>query len=241
MISKSRIRFIKSLQQKKYRLESNRFIIEGEKIVNEAFTWFSDNIESVYYTTNFDLTKKTEGVEYQEITEKELEQISNLKTPNKVIAICKSFVNDEINSNLIIALDGIQDPGNLGTIIRIADWYGIKDIICSTNTVDCYNPKVLQATMGAIFRVHVHYTDLIEFIQKSKLECYGALLNGNSIYTEKLNKNAIIVFGNEGNGISNEIIPFLSKPISIPKFGNAESLNVSSAVGIIVNAFFQSN
>lgn len=241
MISKSRIRFIKSLQQKKYRLDSKRFIIEGEKIVNEAFTWFSDNIEFVYYTTNFDLTIKIEGIEYQEITEKELEQISNLKTPNKVVAICKSFDSNEINSNLIIALDGIQDPGNLGTIIRIADWYGIKDIICSTNTVDCYNPKVLQATMGAIFRVHVHYTDLIEFIQKSKLECYGALLNGNSIYTEKLNKNAIIVFGNEGNGISNEIIPFLSKPISIPKFGNAESLNVSSAVGIIVNAFFQSN
>ncbi len=239
MISKNRIRFINSLTQKKQRIENNRFIIEGEKMVNEAIQWIPELIESVYVTSEFEYTSSNHSFEIEEINEKELKEISSLTTPNKALAICKIPENKNIDSPLILCLDGVQDPGNMGTILRLADWFGIKDVVCSKNTVDCYNPKVLQATMGAIFRVNVHYVDLSNFLSETELPIYGALLDGENIFENHYECKGIIVLGNEGNGISDEIKKHVQQAITIPRFGEAESLNVATAGAIILGAFYR--
>ena len=240
MISKNRIRFIKSLQQKKQRIENSLFVIEGEKMVNEAIEWVPQHIDSIYHTSEYkNETKNDFNFSFNEITSQELKEISSLTTPNKVIAICRKLPTLDIKSNYLIALDGIQDPGNMGTIIRLADWFGISHIICSKETVDCYNPKVLQATMGAIYRVNIMYTDLVSFFQNNTLPVYGALLEGENLFNHELKKNGIIVLGNEGNGISETIKNHIDIPITIPKYGNAESLNVATAGAIILGTFFQ--
>ena len=177
MISKNRIRFINALSQKKQRIENNRFIIEGEKMVNEAIQWIPAQIENIYATSDFESNTLVDAILLEEISIKELKEISTLTTPNKALAVCKIPDTKPIDSPFIICLDGVQDPGNMGTILRLADWFGIKDVVCSKNTVDCYNPKVLQATMGAIFRVNVHYLDLTEFLSTTELPVFGALLH----------------------------------------------------------------
>ncbi len=239
MISKNRIRFINTLSQKKQRIENNRFIIEGEKMVNEAILWIPELIENIYATSDFEITNAHSAIIVEEISPKELKEISSFTTPNKALAVCKIPENKTVESNLIICLDGVQDPGNMGTILRLADWFGIKDVVCSNNTVDCYNPKVLQATMGAIFRVNVHYLDLTEFLSITELPIYGALLNGENILENHYEPKGIIVLGNEGNGISEEIKKFVQKAITIPRFGEAESLNVATAGAIILGAFYR--
>lgn len=239
MISKNRIRFINALSQKKQRIENNRFIIEGEKMVNEAIQWIPDLIETIYTTPDFEQTIDISTVHIEEISPKELKEISRLTTPNKALALCKIPNQETINSTLIICLDGMQDPGNMGTILRLADWFGIKDVVCSKNTVDCYNSKVLQATMGAIFRVRVHYVDLSDFLVNTELPIYGALLEGENLFHTPLERKGIILLGNEGNGISEEIKKFIQHPITIPRFGDAESLNVATAGAIILGAFFR--
>jgi len=239
MISKNRIRFIKALSQKKQRIENNRFIVEGEKMVLEAIQWFPSEIESIYATPDFEILPPLHHLQVNEISLKELNEISTLTTPNKVLAVCKIPEQKNIQSPLIICLDGIQDPGNMGTILRLADWFGIKDIVCSKNTVDCYNPKVLQATMGAIFRVNVHYVKLEEFLSTTELPIYGALLEGDNLFKNNYAPKGIIVLGNEGNGISEEIKPWIQHKITIPRFGEAESLNVATAGAIILGAFYR--
>lgn len=239
MISKNRIRFIHALSQKKQRIENNRFIIEGEKMVQEAMLWIPSQIETIYATTEFENTTQNSNVVIEEITDKELKEISSLTTPNKALAICKIPEIKPIISSLIICLDGIQDPGNMGTILRLADWFGIQDVVCSKNTVDCFNPKVLQATMGAIFRVNVHYVDLNDFLTKTELPIYGALLEGENIFENHYERKGIIVLGNEGNGISEDIKKHVQKAITIPRFGEAESLNVATAGAIILGAFYR--
>jgi TrmH family RNA methyltransferase len=239
MISKNRIRFINTLYQKKQRIENNRFIVEGEKMVNEAIQWIPNLIETIYTTSDFTIPTTNPSLLFEEISLKELKEISSLTTPNKALAICKIPENKTIDSPLIICLDGIQDPGNIGTILRLADWFGIKDIVCSKNTVDCYNPKVLQATMGAIFRVHVHYLELTEFLSTTELPVFGALLDGENIFENNYERKGIIVLGNEGNGISDEIKKYIQKAITIPRFGEAESLNVATAGAIILGAFYR--
>jgi TrmH family RNA methyltransferase len=239
MISKNRIRFINALSQKKQRIENNRFIIEGEKMVQEAIQWIPNLIENIYSTSEFDLSNSNYNGLLDEISPKELKEISTLTTPNKALAICKIPDNKRIDSSLIICLDGIQDPGNMGTILRLADWFGIKDVVCSKNTVDCYNPKVLQATMGAIFRVHVHYVDLNDFLSNTELPIYGALLEGENLFTKNYERKGIIVLGNEGNGISEDIKKHVQRAITIPRFGEAESLNVATAGAIILGSFFR--
>jgi RNA methyltransferase, TrmH family len=239
MISKNRIRFINMLSQKKQRIENNRFIIEGEKMVNEAIQWVPELIESVYVTSEFEYTSSNHSFEIEEINEKELKEISSLTTPNKALAVCKIPENKNIDSPLILCLDGVQDPGNMGTILRLADWFGIKDVVCSKNTVDCYNPKVLQATMGAIFRVNVHYVDLSNFLSEMELPIYGALLDGENIFENHYERRGIVVLGNEGNGISDEIKMHIQQAITIPRFGEAESLNVATAGAIILGAFYR--
>ena len=239
MISKNRIRFINALSQKKQRIENNRFIIEGEKMVNEAIQWIPAQIENIYATSDFESNTLVDAILLEEISIKELKEISTLTTPNKALAVCKIPDTKPIDSPFIICLDGVQDPGNMGTILRLADWFGIKDVVCSKNTVDCYNPKVLQATMGAIFRVNVHYLDLTEFLSTTELPVFGALLDGENIFENNYERNGIIVLGNEGNGISKEIKKYVQKAITIPRFGEAESLNVATAGAIILGAFYR--
>jgi len=241
MITKADIKYIKSLQNKKERSLSKKFIIEGEKIVNEALIYGSEVLEHIYATSNYiEQIEVPTSISLTIITPQELEKISTLTTPNKAIGICKQQITIKRKSNLILALDHIQDPGNLGTIIRLADWFGISEIICSENTVDCYNPKVIQSTMGAIFRVNVSYQNLVDYLEKTSLPIYGALLNGENVFTTQFNEKGIILLGNEGNGISEILKQFITNKITIPKYGEAESLNVAMAASIIIGAYFQS-
>ncbi|MBD0852487.1 TrmH family RNA methyltransferase [Maribacter arenosus] len=235
MVGKSQIKFIKSLQQKKYRNQHGMFLVEGLKTVQELL---DSNFEPhKLYTTDAALIQADQvGIEL--ISEAELKKISNLKTPNKVLAIFKfPDIKPIDDREWILALDDIRDPGNLGTIIRLCDWFGIQHLVCSENTVDCFNPKVLQATMGSIARVNIVYTDLLQFITDFKGLVYGTFMDGEPVYTIKLPQKGILVMGNEANGISNEIKNKIDKKISIPQFGGrqTESLNVATAAAIFLN------
>lgn len=238
MLSKSQISLLKSLQQKKFRAEHRTFLVEGLKSVNE-FIDSDYRVDTIYHTYNFDpnLLKLSRKMNFQEISLNDLEKISSLKTPQDVVAQVKipewpTLNNSILNKKFSIVLDGIQDPGNMGTIIRTADWFGIKDIICSNDTVDVYNPKVVQATMGSLSRVNVHYTNLAPFLTKINLPILGALLDGNSIYTTDFGSEGLIVMGNEGNGLRPEIMGLVQKAVTIPRAGKAESLNVGVATAI---------
>ncbi len=240
MISKNNIKFIKALQQKKFRDENNLFVVEGEKIVLESIQWKSEYLSDLYYTKDFPLESIDAGnINVHEISEKELKQISGLQTPNKALAIFRKWELKQTNSTFYIALDGIQDPGNMGTLMRLADWFGIQEIICSKDTVDCFNPKVVQATMGAIFRVQVRYEDLKDYLKTLNLPIFGALLEGENVYRKKLEPKGILVLGNEGKGISPEVQQLIDFPVMIPRFGEAESLNVSTAGAILLSEFFR--
>jgi TrmH family RNA methyltransferase len=234
MLSINQKKYVNSLKQKKFRTQHNSFVVEGVKLIDELL-YSGYKIEAIYATTTW--IEKNPTIDCIEISEKELNSISSLKTPNQIIAVVKQQENQlaDVNSDLTIALDKIQDPGNLGTIIRTADWFGVKNIVCSEDTVDIYNPKVIQATMGSFFRVNIIYTNLSEFFSNNKdLTVYGALLEGDNVYkTELKSKGAVLLMGNESKGISKEIIPFVTDKISIPKFGKAESLNVATATAII--------
>ncbi|MCB0409481.1 MAG: RNA methyltransferase [Flavobacteriales bacterium] len=230
MLSINQKKYVNSLKQKKYRNQFSSFIVEGEKMIEELIK--SDyTIEVIYGTEEISVPN------FFLVSEKELASISSLSSPNKFLAVVKQKSNEFVeNSNsLILALDKIKDPGNMGTIIRIADWFGIDQLVCSLDCVDVYNSKVIQATMGSIFRVKLKYEDLANFFQKnSNKEVYGALLDGENLYKTSIKpKNAVLLMGNESQGISKELIPFITKRITIPKFGNAESLNVAVATAIL--------
>ena len=238
MISINQKKYVNSLKQKKFRTEHNSFIIEGVKMVEELIQT-DYKVEAIFATMSW--MEENPSIDCVEVSEKELSQISALKTPNQVLAVVKqreTSLND-ISNQLTIALDKIQDPGNLGTIIRTADWFGITNVVCSEDTVDIYNPKVMQATMGSFFRVHFIYTDLKEFFTKNVgFTIYGALLEGENVYEVELkSKEAVLLMGNESQGISDELIPFITDKISIPKAGGAESLNVSIATAILCSEF----
>ena len=235
MVGKSQIKFIKSLQQKKYRNQNGMFVVEGIKTVQELI---DSNIEPYkIYSTSTELFQDLED-QIEIISEVDLKRISSLKNPNKVLGIFMIPQPRKVDENdWILALDDVRDPGNLGTIIRLCDWFGIKHLVCSERTVDCYNPKVLQATMGSITRVNIFYTDLVHYIEKSELPVYGTFMNGNTIYSSKLPLKGILVMGNEANGISSEIENLVNSRVSIPHFGSnaTESLNVATAVAIFLN------
>ncbi len=248
-MTKSEIKLVRSLHQKKFRDELGLFIAEGDKCINEL-------------RKHFELVLLADA---SNATAKEIEQMSMLRTPQGSIAVFKQ-VNSPLPTTLnakrstlnalTLVLDGIQDPGNLGTIIRTADWFGVHDIVCSLDTVDCYNPKVVQATMGALTRVRVHYTDLVEWLstlnsQFSTLPIYGTLLDGNNLYEETSicnnqsticnNQFSILIMGNEGNGISQSVRSLVTHPIRIPSFPpdaeTSESLNVAIATAIVLAEF----
>ena len=233
-ISKAQVKLIRSLQQKKYRDELDMFVAEGEKCVQELAKSFAL------------VTLVREG---ENATRTEIEQMSGLRTPQGVIGVFKKTNTDKnasLSSDLILALDCIQDPGNLGTIIRTCDWFGVREIVCSADTADCYNPKVVQATMGALSRVRIHYVDLAKWLEKFAGPIYGTLLDGENMYEvverrEAKSERSVIVMGNEGNGISEEVRKLITRPILIPSYPKnaetSESLNVSIATAIVLAEF----
>jgi len=238
MLSKSQISLLKSLQHKKFRIEHGFFLVEGIKSVKE-FIDSAYQIETIYHNYTFDpnLLKLSRKINFQGISLNDLEKISTLKTPQDIVALVKIpewpvLTQAILKQKFSIVLDGIQDPGNMGTIIRTADWFGIKHIICSEDTVDVYNPKVIQATMGSLSRINVYYIDLQPFLLQINMPAFGALLDGTNIYQTNFGDEGLIVMGNEGNGLRPEIVKLVHKAITIPRVGKAESLNVGIATAI---------
>lgn len=238
MLSKSQISLITSLQHKKYRKVHQLFIVEGLKSILE-YVDSAYQIEHLYYTPHMvtKMGKINENIKSTEVSDKTLERISALKAPQGILATLKipepTPIDPEIFSNrYTLVLDDIQDPGNLGTIIRTADWFGISNIVCSKESVDAHNPKTVQASMGSLSRVTVYYEDLFALLQNKRSPIFGALLNGESIYTTDFGSEGLILLGNEGNGISDALLPLIDRPITIPQFGGGESLNVSISAAI---------
>lgn len=238
MIIKNQIRLITSLQQKKQRLANQMFFAEGVKVIQELV---ESNFELVHlYTTQNDF-KEVSSHKKTLVQDSDLKKISALATQNTCLAVFKIPAEKQIiESGLIVALDSIRDPGNLGTILRLCDWFGISQILCSKETVDIYNPKVVQATMGSIARVNVNYVDLESYISQSKQAIFGTFMDGKNIYKSNLPQEGIIIMGNEANGISAEIENLIKNRLSIPRFGTlqkTESLNVATATAIVLSEF----
>ena len=249
MLSKNKIKLLRSLDQKKYRSESALFVAEGEKLVFDLLN-SAIEISGLYCTPNLvnEVFRRLPDMKVEIVTKEELSKISFLKTTPEIIAVCtipKSEIDwDEITGSLSVFLDEIQDPGNLGTIVRVADWFGIKNLICSEGCADLYNPKVIQSTMGAFARVKVHYVELNEFLGQAhtrNIPIYGTYLEGENLYKCDLTPTGIIVMGNEGNGISAGAARFISTRITIPSFPpnalTSESLNVSIATSVLCAEF----
>ncbi len=246
MLSKNKIKLLRSLSVKKLRYEHSLFIAEGHKTVNELLRAFEcDFIAATEQWHRPDILP--DNIDFQIITANELKQISLLENPQDVFAVFKmkeqSVSDIDFNGKLTIALDGVQDAGNLGTIIRIADWFGIENVVCSSGTVDVYNPKSVQATMGSLANVNVVYTDLPAFLKglDKDIHVYATALDGNNIYTAQLSGNAVIVMGNEGNGISPDVRAVCGESLLIPKYledrFSAESLNVGVATALVSAEF----
>jgi TrmH family RNA methyltransferase len=250
MISKNKIKFISSLHLKKARDKENLFIIEGEKIIKE-FLEAGMHLKILAATTEFISAlpsftlKQIENIEVA--SDNELKQMSSLKTPHNALAVLNKLYNeneDNLPEKLSVALDCIQDPGNLGTIIRAAAWFGIDTILCSNDCVDVYNPKVVQASMGALLHVKVYYTDLTKYFKNiNEIPVYGALLEGNTIYNQPIDNKGIILLGNESKGISDKLLPFITHKITIPGANSLkpgiDSLNAGMAASIIFSEFYR--
>ena len=235
MVVKSELKLIKSLQQKKYRNAHGLFVMEGKKAIEEVVE-SGLKVYSLYSSASENLTFA--GVEIVKISNKELQQMSSLKNPNGYLGVFHVPEPKEvISSDWILALDGVQDPGNLGTIIRLCDWFGIHNLVCSFDTVDCYNPKVLQATMGSITRVNVVYENLNSFLKGVELPIFGTFMEGLSVINCALPKAGVLVMGNEGKGISDAIEKLCTDKLSIQQFGEktTESLNVAMATSILLH------
>ncbi|MFT5833769.1 MAG: TrmH family RNA methyltransferase [Cognaticolwellia sp.] len=253
MLSKAKLKYLNSLKSKKFRQKYNNFVAEGDKIAVEILESAQSTIgesqisvEAIFalpqwLERNANLIRPFQNVT-TEIDNATLKKISNFQTPNQVYIILKQIdfqLNKTIiENNLTLLLDGIQDPGNLGTILRIADWFGIKNVICSQTCVELYNPKTIQSSMGAFLRIPTFRYDLVEFCHGfDNLPIYGAVLGGKNLFQSDISKKALIVIGNEGNGISDEMLKKLTHHIEIPANGDAESLNAAIATGIICAAF----
>ena len=238
MISKNNIKFVHQLEQKKYRRKEGLFVAEGPKVVGDLL--HAGFTPRMLFAVGEWIT--AHHMSAMEVTDDELRKLSFLQHPQQVLGVFElpphrnaATLNSEL---LYLALDGVQDPGNLGTIIRLADWFGIQTIFCSEDTADVWNPKVIQATMGSIARINVVYTDLKALIEKTEMPVYGTLLDGQDIYAQELTSNGIIVMGNEGNGISPEIRQLITHKLLIPKFQEGpESLNVAIATAITCSEF----
>ena len=235
MVSDKQIKIIKSLKHKKNRIKHNLFVAEGDKTILELIL-AGYNIHSLY-----SINIQIEGVKNSvgQLSKSELNKISNLSNPKNSLAVFEIPKPKNINYNkLVIGLDNISDPGNLGTIIRLCDWFGIEDLICSFDTVDCYNPKVIQASMGSISRINITYLDLQNSLESNSLKTYGTYMQGDSIYEIDEIQKGVILFGNEANGINPNLSKFIDRKLSIPRFGKlkkTESLNVANALSIVLS------
>ena len=236
MLTKSQIKLITSLKQKKFRQQHQLFVVEGVKVVQEFLNSDYELVEIFAVDNGY----VTHNQKFTEVSSKELSKISGFSSPNNVLATFKIPSQKPIHwSALVVALDDVNDPGNLGTIIRLCDWFGIQDLVCSKSTVDCYNPKVVQAGMGSHSRVNISYVDLKKALP-SAANRIGTFMDGSSIYDEKLPASGVLVLGNEANGISQEVEAIITKRLSIPRFGKfkqTESLNVANATAIILSEF----
>lgn len=249
MLSKNQIKEIQSLHLKKQRDHQKLFIVEGVKSVAEVLMQRPAIISRIYATKEF-LSNNSDQllklkVDSLEITEADLQKISLQNNPNQVLALCNYFpeatTGFDLEKDFSFYMDDIRDPGNFGTIVRLADWFGIKHVFCSSTSCDLYNPKVIQATMGAFMRVTITYCELEEFLKKENVtNVYGAVLTGTNIYTDKL-KNGLIIIGNEANGIAEANLKFINKPITIPSHqtNGTESLNAAMATAIIASEFYR--
>jgi RNA methyltransferase, TrmH family len=251
LLSLAQIKYVQSLQQKKFRRQHGVFVAEGEKIVSEL--WPGQYKVEGLYALNDWITEHRQEIPMEvpvlEVSTKDLERISGLKTPNKVLAVIKmpeeSGEPELLNGALCLVLDKVQDPGNLGTIIRTADWFGIRQIICSPDTVEVFSPKVIQATMGSFLRVKIFYTELESFLARTPADTpvFGAFLEGENLFQEKTSGQGLLVIGNEAKGISEKVACFVGKKIRIPggrqagSVDSAESLNASVAAGIMMAWF----
>lgn len=243
-LSKNKLKYIRSLKEKKFRSEYRTFVAEGNKLVSDLLPYMKCQLLVALpgFLSELDVTDIDEVIE---VNESQLAQASFLQNPQQVLAVFyqpKHLEAIDINNQLVLALDGIQDPGNMGTIVRLADWYGIKHIFCSHDTADIYNPKVVQATMGALARITIHYVDLAGFLDSSKhIPVYGTLLDGKNMYEQDITAHGIIVMGNEGNGIRPEIEKRITKKLYIPNYpegdATSESLNVAIATAIVCAEF----
>lgn len=240
MLSKSKIKYIQTLGQKKFRQEEGLFIAEGPKLADELIGADNVAVSEIFALPEWIEQKKIPpGISCTPVTGDELKKISQLSTPNQVLVVVKQFTvspEPSAKGTVILALENIQDPGNLGTIIRIADWFGIAQIVCSPGTADLYNPKVVQATMGSILRVGLHYLDLVSWISsQGKVPVCAATLDGSDIRSVSPLKEGIIIIGNESKGISPVLQRLASSCITISRKGQAESLNAAVATGIILS------
>lgn len=234
MVTKNQIKLVVSLKQKKYRSQHRLFVVEGEKVVNELLQAGAKPFK--VFVDDAVLMGKFKDADV--VPSKILKQMSSLTRPNGVLGVFYMTESQkDIVDDWVVVLDAVRDPGNLGTIIRLCDWFGVTQLVCSPDTVDCYNPKVLQATMGSIARVNIVYVDLEDYLQKTNLPIYGAYMDGKPVYEADLAKKGVLVMGNEANGISDKVGQFVTKRISIPQFGGAtaESLNVATATAILLN------
>jgi TrmH family RNA methyltransferase len=239
MLSKNEIKYIQSSGHKKTRDEDGVFIAEGSKIIKEILTECPQNLIKLYALPSFfeQHHLKADGDQFIEITENELERISLLQTPQQALALLRKFQPvfiKEVEHEWVLALDSIRDPGNMGTLIRLADWFGIRYIICSTDCVDVYNPKTVQSSMGSILRVKIIEGNLAELLLQCPQPVFAATLHGSSVSKLTFEKEGTLLIGNESKGISNELLDLSTKKISIPSFGAAESLNAAVAAGIIL-------
>jgi len=236
MISKNQIKLITSLQQKKYRQVHQLFIAEGVKVIQELLL-SNFVLEHLYCTEDlFDsVTDNSKTI----VKNEELQKISSLSTANNCLALFRIPIAQPVTAgSIVLALDDIRDPGNMGTIIRLCDWFGIRQIVCSTETVDVYNPKVIQATMGSISRVNITYLNLSDYLRDSKVPVYGTFMDGENVYKQKLSGECVLVLGNEANGISAAVEATVTHKLAIPRFGalqKTESLNVATAAAIFLS------
>ena len=238
MLSKNQIKLINSLKKKKFRIEHKLFIAEGIKVVEELLL-SKFKLNNLFCTEDYNNKFDVENI--QIISDKELKSISEFSNPNQILGVFEIPEKEEVKTTGIsLVLDEINDPGNLGTIIRLCDWFAVDQIVCSNNTVDRYNPKVVQASMGSLSRVSIVYCDIIEFLKKETRPIYGALLKGENIYKTALPNNAVLIMGNEANGIRSETESLINNSITIPPFGkvqHTESLNVATATAILLSEF----
>lgn len=232
------IKYVQSLRIKKFRQKYHHFVVEGDKAVHELFhsSW---KIVTCYHTEAFSVPKK--GLETVLVSEKEMERLSHHQAPQNALAVVEipQWPVNIPQSGIQLYLDGIRDPGNLGTIIRIADWYGLEEVWCSEDTVELFNPKSINATMGSFLRVRLMVKPAIEFLNACGLPAYAAVMDGENIHQAELPTDALLVIGNEGQGISKETLALIYKRISIPRLGQAESLNAGVAAAVLMDNFFR--